>query len=608
MVDIWQLPFAQLDVELVKLPSVVTWSRLEPLSLSSDLTPGLQALVADPLWMIGRQWQFAELRGEDGGTPITAISEVEHAPISRFRAATDGPESDILDESVPLEARIEAEGVSRPAARVRAEAGLQALRMLAAGGVPQARQPVTSLAAFVASPAAVAAVGDPDAELPDERGRVRDMVYAGRVPDGQLLADALEPLAGAPGAALTDLPAGLAVSGGAAAAKTTREVLGAWLDWYRGYFVGDEATPASWNPARQEYGFAVQANLPSGSVVLESEEYTSGRVDWTDFEAVPGDIGATPAGRDGDTKRSVTVPTPPTFPGMPADRLWQFEDAHVYLGGLEAGPTDLAKMALVEFALGYGVDWFVLPLDVPAGSVIRVSSLRVRDTFGFDVFVPAARQPGGWSMFGLTPSTDTSERADLFVVPPVVSHVLESDPLEEVALFRDEMANLVWGVERTVQSEVSGEVIDRAHITAPVSLRQQLPGDLGDAAIVYRLMSPVPDNWIPFVAVKAKSGPAGSLELERRPLLHFRDDGTTDFTHPRGTLLLTAADADRHTDRLRLVEEEVPRDGAVVTRRYQLARTPDGGSALWIGRRKRTGQGEGWSGLRFDTALAPGQL
>ena len=36
-----------------------------------------------------------------------------------------------------------------------------------------------------------------------------------------------------------------------------------------------------------------------------------------------------------------------------------------------------------------------------------------------------------------------------------------------------------------------------------------------------------------------------------------------------------------------------------------LARTPDGGTALWIGRRKRVGEGEGWSGLRFDTALPP---
>ena len=185
--------------------------------------------------------------------------------------------------------------------------------------------------------------------------------------------------------------------------------------------------------------------------------------------------------------------------------------------------------------------------------------------------------------------------------------MLESDPLEEVALFRDEMANLVWGVERVVQAG-TGEPVNRSRAAPPISLRQQLPGDLDDAAIVYRLMTPVPDHWVPFVAVPVAGAPAGTIELERRPLLHFRADGTTDVTHLRGTLLRTAPDADVATDRLRLAEEEVPRDGAVVTRRYQLARTPDGGTALWIGRRKRTGEGEGWSGLRFDTALAPGAI
>jgi hypothetical protein len=181
--------------------------------------------------------------------------------------------------------------------------------------------------------------------------------------------------------------------------------------------------------------------------------------------------------------------------------------------------------------------------------------------------------------------------------------VLESDPLEEVALFRDEMANLVWGVERVVQGR-SGEPVDRRRFVPRVSLRQTLPGDLDDASIVYRLMSPVPDNWVPFVAVPVAGG-RGAIELERRPLVHFRDDGTVDVTHPRGVLLLSAPNADHAHDRLRIAEEEVPRDGAVVTRRYQLARTTSGGTIVWLGRQKRVGSGEGWSGLRFDTALPP---
>ena len=54
---------------------------------------------------------------------------------------------------------------------------------------------------------------------------------------------------------------------------------------------------------------------------------------------------------------------------------------------------------------------------------------------------------------------------------------------------------------------------------------------------------------------------------------------------------------------LNICEEEVPREGARVTRSYQLARWLDGSTHLWMGRRKQVGRGEGSSGLRFDSVL-----
>jgi len=53
---------------------------------------------------------------------------------------------------------------------------------------------------------------------------------------------------------------------------------------------------------------------------------------------------------------------------------------------------------------------------------------------------------------------------------------------------------------------------------------------------------------------------------------------------------------------LDIFEEEIPREGARVTRSFQYARWFDGSSLLWIGRRKTVGRGEGSSGLRFDVA------
>jgi hypothetical protein len=53
---------------------------------------------------------------------------------------------------------------------------------------------------------------------------------------------------------------------------------------------------------------------------------------------------------------------------------------------------------------------------------------------------------------------------------------------------------------------------------------------------------------------------------------------------------------------LAIFEEEIPREGARVTRTFQMARSPDGSTHLWIGRRKNVGRGEGSSGLKFDRA------
>ena len=120
-------------------------------------------------------------------------------------------------------------------------------------------------------------------------------------------------------------------------------------------------------------------------------------------------------------------------------------------------------------------------------------------------------------------------------------------------------------------------------------------------------MTPVPENWIPFVAFRERPADVRAHHvLERRPMLRFPENGPTELVNPLGTILLTSDEADPATDRLRIAEEEVPRDGVVVTRTFQAARTVGGGSVLWIGRRVRTGQGEGASGLRFDTALPPG--
>ena len=61
------------------------WARLEPAARDPELAPGLEARVYDPLWLLGRQWQFGEFAGSDGGSAILAQVTVSVAPLSKLR-------------------------------------------------------------------------------------------------------------------------------------------------------------------------------------------------------------------------------------------------------------------------------------------------------------------------------------------------------------------------------------------------------------------------------------------------------------------------------------------------------------------------------------------
>jgi hypothetical protein len=575
---------------------VLGWCRLEPLPATPDLEPALRAPLADPLWLLARQWQFGELHGDDAGSPVEVELAGEAGELSRYLAGRlDGAAAtravDFSSLAAPLEPVVEAEPFRSASERLRTEAGLHLLRLLDAADLSRLR------ARYVTRyrPPASSAPLDPAAEA-------RRRLLGRRVPDGALFAAELEAVARADGT-LTGLPPEPRIA--AADVDAVVAVAESWLRWWRAQ-VYEPDRPAAWDPGRLEYGLALQAELGSGPLVLAADEYAGGRLDWYSFDLVPGASLGAPSTPPAVTEISaVTLPARASYPGMPADRLWQFEDARVFLGRVDAGPTDLGRMLLVEFALVFGNDWFISPVDLPAGSVFRLTRLAVRDTFGIETEVPPSQEIAGerWTMFSTVPAGSAAADLDVFFLPPTLASTLESDPIEEVALFRDEMANLAWGVERVVPGS-TGEPIDRAHEVGRVPLRQELPSDLGDAQMVYRLMTPVPDHWIPLVPVPALGVPrtAGAVELQRASILRFRADGTSDRAHPRGLLLRSNTTLPVEDDLLRIAEEEVPRSGVVVRRIVQLARGPDGATVLWLGRDKRAGRGEGASGMRFDSA------
>jgi hypothetical protein len=443
-------------------------------------------------------------------------------------------------EAVVLEAHVEGEAGGLLTGRGRARAGLQFERMLAATGLGR------YAAAYRAYPL------EPPDEPADAATTRFFAVMGGRVPDGARLYNALS-------AARPALPPAPAVD----AADVVRMVAHAqaWLDWAHSFMARPVGAPA-WVPHRMEYAFGLEV----AGVALEAEEHTDGRIDWYAFSAA-GD------GAAGNGGPSVTViPAPVTYPGMPARRLWEFEDANVSFGDVQAHPEDLGRLLLTEFALVFGGDW-LLPVEVPTGSLVRVRSLLVHDTFGQRVRIAPAPRDDGWRMFRLSPGGDPG-----LLVPLALVSALRGRDLEEVLLLRDEGANLAWAVERTVEGE-HGLPVDRAQAAYASTPEPEAPRAESEA-FTYRLMSEVPEHWLPLLPRREQPGePAVELVV-----------GVVDAP-PHGRVLSPGAV---------LREEEVPREGARVTRGYRLARWVDGSTHLWLGRRKQVGRGEGSSGLRFD--------
>lgn len=66
------------------MPSITTWTRLEPHCRREDMRDSLQARVRDPLWLLARQWQFGEYRGADTGSPVIARYRGEASQLNRY--------------------------------------------------------------------------------------------------------------------------------------------------------------------------------------------------------------------------------------------------------------------------------------------------------------------------------------------------------------------------------------------------------------------------------------------------------------------------------------------------------------------------------------------
>lgn len=622
-------------------PEVPGLFRLETDPRGDAYDEALAARLADPLWMLARQWQFREFDGEDAGSPLEVQYRLEGTPVVGYAPGLDPSDDSFVPlGAAPLEALVEAEPVlGSPSGHARAnlEAGQVLLRMLDDAGFD------VGAALRLAYPGMVAQPFDPPS---DPAGTLWHLVLAGRGVDATTLASDLRSVSLDADGIPAQLPQPLIDAG---APDAVRPVLADWLRWMAEFVHEPPGRNAAWSPQRQEYAFELAAGRGERQRWrLDAQEYVDGRVDAHDFDLRDGarTLLAGDAGTFDDVEERRSIATPVQYPGMPATRFWEFEDAAVNFASLDAGSLDLVRMMLAEYALVHGNDWFMVPARVRAGGLYRVASLRVTDTFGIVTAVepvPTHAQ-AAWRLQGLSHAKGgAAVDAGWVFVPPPMSDTLEGNPLEEVAFARDEMANLAWAVEKRVQG-TSGEPLDRSLEDQRYSIRQQPTVPSTDARLLYRLMTPVPSHWLPLLPTRVKGNLGLGIQLERGGMKRFyrqdaalraadpgyaafldrlaataaRPDGFVESLassdpdivvyafHPRGLVLRSDPSRPVSQDGLRLDEEELSRAGFVVERRFQYARSADGRAWLWVGRRKRIGRGEAASGLAFDCGLRAG--
>lgn len=347
----------------------------------------------------------------------------------------------------------------------------------------------------------------------------------------------------------------------------------------------DQGTSPAWNSERLEYLF----DLSGSGWDLHAEEYRGRGLDWYHFDA--GSVPAAPLGGERHSRR--VVPTNLYFTGMPHPRWWRFEEDSAYLEDSTDPEPNLLSMLIPEFLYIDANNWFTIPLEDAVGHVRQIDSVTMVDSFGVSTTLQPVAASEGWRLFSLTSGESESLNGDVLFLPNVRGGVLEGEVIEEIALVRDEDANVAWAVEKLYFDEGTGIRRNRAdELAAEVSPDGDstgLPDDVR-ALPAYRLKSRVAANWIPYVPrlIEAQGPNPTQIYLRRARSLESASLADPQY---RGRVI---------AESWRLNEEEAPRTGLRVQRLWRFARASDGTAHVWIGRRKDPATREPTSGLEFD--------
>lgn len=362
------------------------YRRLEPTQPLGDMALGIAAQVADPAWLLGRQWQLGEHQGEDASSPVDFRAEVSHTPI-----VYDGRRPDLDPTVVPAEALVEADPDDWWTVGRRIRLGRAAAPLLAALDPPM-RPAQRQAFTFGQLPEPYAALaGELDGLAAFRSGLLAGQALWAEVPSP--MPDRWQPRGLVYQAAFTAGGAGLVLERHG----------GGDLDWYSVDGTGDLSPPPETRhtrsiiPGRLRYPGAPHPRWWQ----IEDHAVDIGGFG-PDRSHVPTALFLDVSLAHSDDWFTVAVPTPREYDAPSVGVVLTLHDAKV-------------RDSFDE--------WW--PLTVPPGRG--------------DAMAPGMRP---WSLY----RTRGLDRSSL-VIWPVVATPITSEPLDEIVLGVDEDANLLWAVE-----------------------------------------------------------------------------------------------------------------------------------------------------------------
>lgn len=558
------------------IPGFIPQFRLEGRSRDANNDSGLEMRIADPLWLLGRQWQFGEFKGEDNGSPISIKANYRKEQTGFYSFPNSGKH--LETGNVPLEARVEAMEVRPSDLRSKVRIGQKFEELI------KAHFPSSESSAFINKlrnefPLKVEG-------KPDQKSRCFFDLMTGNVTDGGSLWEKIQK---------KEFPKGDFMPLVAVKDKLR--------NWYQDLFL-----PAGDQSAWQSRNLIHQFSVHGQDVELKAPDYQSGHLDWYSFDQVA--ISIDPSGKATDSE--VFMPVRVSYAAMPDKRLFSFEDSKLELSGMEVDQSDLIKLMIIDFSLVSDNDWFSIPIEMELGELCWVNHITVKDVFGITTIINNDKETGQyldanplkmWDVFKIRPSDLLRERGknnqDLYkkeeqflYLPPVTAFRQESRPLEELLFLRDEYANMVWGIERTVCNEMGKPVNGydlHLELNGPFLKTEDELEENKKVLPQFRLASPVPTNWIPYLPFHIDEN---NIELRRAVMMRNETNTVPEDIEPLSTLA--------QKDLLNIREEAIFRAGVRVQLTKQRVRWIDGKTYIWLGRKVLAGKGEGSSGLTFD--------